>query len=119
MVWTPVSSWLHLRSCQDQVRQPRRSQKTSPQNQENSLRDRSEWHYTPECGSRLNIAEIELFALKRQCLRSRLSDSETVRRKVTAWQTRRNGEPTRIDWRCTAEDARIQLKRLYPVVDAQ
>lgn len=83
------------------------------------IAERIEWHYTPEHGSWLNIAEIELSVLKRQCLRARLPDPETVRSKVTAWQARRNSEPTKIDWRFTAEDARIKLKRLYPVVNVQ
>jgi len=67
------------------------------QNQENTLLERIEWHFTQKHGSWLNIAEIELSALKRQCLRSRLPDIETVRRKVTAWQARRNCEPAKID----------------------
>jgi hypothetical protein len=78
-----------------------------------------EWHYTPEHASWLNIAEIELSVLKRQCLPARLPDIETVRREVTAWQEHRNTHQTSIDWRFTTEDARIKLKRLYPVVNVQ
>lgn len=83
------------------------------------IAERIEWHFTPEHASWLNIAEIELSVLKRQCLRSRLPDIETVRQKVVAWQTRRNDLQTVIDWRFTAEDARIKLKRLYPIVKVQ
>ena len=78
-----------------------------------------EWHYTPEHASWLNIAECELSVLKRQCLNSRLSDMETVEKKVSAWQEQRNQLEATIDWRFTADDARIKLKRLYPVVNVQ
>lgn len=78
-----------------------------------------EWHYTPEHASWLNIAECELSVLKRQCLKGRLADIETVRRKTTAWQDRRNQLQAKVDWRFTAENARIKLKRLYPVVNVQ
>jgi len=78
-----------------------------------------EWHYTPEHGSWLNIAECELSVLKRQCLKARMPDLETVTREVAAWEQRRNHEPVTIDWRFTAADARIKLKRLYPVVKVQ
>lgn len=78
-----------------------------------------EWHYTPEHASWLNIAECELSVLKRQCLKSRLADIETVSRKVAAWEQRRNQAEATIDWRFTTEDARIKLKRLYPIVKVQ
>jgi len=78
-----------------------------------------EWHYTPEHGSWLNIAECELSVLKRQCLKARMPDLETVTREVTAWQAQRNLEQATIDWRFTTADARIKLKRLYPVVNVQ
>lgn len=81
--------------------------------------ERLEWHYTPEHGSWLNIAEIELSILKRQCLRGRMSDIGTVRRQVAAWQAERNEKQPAIDWRFTTDDARIKLKRLYPVVNVQ
>lgn len=77
------------------------------------------WHYTPEHGSWLNIAECELSVLKRQCLKPRLPDIATVEREALAWQDRRNQMRTIIDWRFTTEDARIKLKRLYPVVKVQ
>lgn len=80
---------------------------------------RIEWHYTPEHASWLNIAECELSVLKRQCLKSRLSDIETVTTKATAWQNERNQKQVGIDWRFTTEDARIKLKRLYPIVKVQ
>ena len=78
-----------------------------------------EWHYTPEHGSWLNMAECELSVLKRQCLKGRLPTIEAVAEKVSAWQQRRNQAQVTIDWRFTTEDARIKLKRLYPIVEVQ
>ena len=83
------------------------------------IAERLEWHYTPEHGSWLNVAEIELSVLKRQCLHARLPDTAVVRRRVTAWRARRNQQQAKIDWRFTTADARIKLKRLYSVVKVQ
>ena len=83
------------------------------------IAEKIEWHYTPEHGSWLNIAECELSVLKRQCLRARMPDLETVTKEVAAWEQGRNLEHATIDWRFTAADARIKLKRLYPVVNVQ
>ncbi len=80
------------------------------------LADKLEIHYTPKHGSWLNMAEIELSVLQRQCLDRRLGDRATMEREVAAWVAARNGATTTIDWRFTTEDARITLKRLYPVV---
>jgi len=80
------------------------------------LAQRFEWHYTPEHGSWLNMAECELSVLSRRCLASRMPEIDTVRREVQAWQERRNRTQVTIDWRFTTTDARIKLKHLYPVV---
>lgn len=79
--------------------------------------DRLEFHYTPKHGSWLNIAEIELSHLYRQCLNRRLQDIEMVRRETTAWLTRRNQEAKIVNWRFTLDDARVKLKKLYPVIN--
>jgi len=76
--------------------------------------NRLEIHYTPKHGSWLNMAEIELSVLGRQCLARRIPDQEALRREVTAWVTRRNANGARVDWRFTTDDARIKLRRLYP-----
>jgi DDE superfamily endonuclease len=78
------------------------------------LSQRFEFHYTPKHGSWLNIAEIELSVLSRQCLDRRLPDPETLEREVVAWVHDRNADTTCIDWRFTTADARIKLKHLYP-----
>lgn len=84
------------------------------------LAEKIEWHYTPEHVSWLNIVQCEISVLKRQCLRrSRLPDIQTVSDRVTAWELVRNQHHNCIDWRFTNEDARIKLKRLYPIVNVQ
>jgi hypothetical protein len=82
------------------------------------LADKLEIHYTPTHGSWLNMAEIELSALQRQCLDRRLGNRVTMEREVAAWVAARNAAATTIDWQFTTEDARIKLKRLYPVIHA-
>jgi hypothetical protein len=80
------------------------------------LADRLEIHYTPKHGSWLNVAEIELSALSRQCLNQRIPDLAKLARLVDVWQQQRNARGGKVDWRFTTEDARIKLKRLYPVI---
>ena len=78
------------------------------------LADKLEIHYTPKHGSWLNIAEIELSVLSRQCLDRRVPDFATLAGEVAAWQDRRNAAGAAVDWRFMTADARIKLKRLYP-----
>jgi len=81
------------------------------------LATRLEIHYTPKHGSWLNIAEIELSALTRQCLDRRTPNIETLRRETKAWEHRRNNQQKGVDWRFATEDARMKLKRLYPHIE--
>lgn len=76
---------------------------------------RIEWHYTPEHGSWLNIAEIELSVLQLQCLNRRIPDRETLTTETGAWEQSRNDAHTTVRWHFTTADARIKLRRLYPV----
>jgi hypothetical protein len=76
-----------------------------------------ELHYTPVHGSWLNMAEIELSALARQCLSRRIGTREELEHEVQAWQDRRNSESITVIWRFTTADARIKLKRLYPSLE--
>jgi transposase len=78
------------------------------------LADKLEIHYTPKHGSWLNMAEIELSVLSRQCLDRRVPDFQTLEAEVAAWQERRHEKGAKIEWRFDTEDARIKLKRLYP-----
>jgi hypothetical protein len=73
-------------------------------------------HYTPKHGSWLNIAEIELSALTKQCLDRRIPDAATLRSDTAAWEQERNTKQKGVDWRFTTENARIKLNRLYPQV---
>jgi transposase len=82
------------------------------------LINRFEFHYTPKHGSWLNMAEIELGVLIRQCLTRRIADKATLETEVNAWQTERNAKVVKVDWRFTTADARIKLKHLYPVIHA-
>ena len=83
------------------------------------LAERIEWHYTPKHGSWLNMAEIELSVLARQCLDRRIPDREALTREVAAWEERRDAAGVTADWQFTTADARIRLKRLYPTVEPQ
>ena len=78
------------------------------------LTERFEFHYTPKHGSWLNMAEIELSVLGRQCLNRRLPNAAQLVAEVTAWVAQRNGAAATIDWQFTTADARIKLKHLYP-----
>jgi len=79
--------------------------------------ERLELHYTPKHGSWLNMAEIELSVLSRQCLDQRVPDRPTLEHEVTAWEQCRNQAQATVHWRFTTSDARIKLKRLYPSID--
>ena len=81
------------------------------------IADRIEIHHTPKHGSWLNVAEIELAVLQRQCLRRRLPDRAAAEREVAAWAARRNATGSRVSWHFTTADARTKLRRLYPAFE--
>jgi hypothetical protein len=82
------------------------------------LMARLEVVYTPKHGSWMNIAEIELNVLTRQCLCRRMGEPGTLTAEVGAWETRRNESQTGVDWQFTTADARVKLKRLYPRIQS-
>jgi len=82
------------------------------------LMKRLEVVYTPKHGSWLNMAEIELSVLARQCMGGRVPDKPTLVAAADRWQKDRNTSRETIDWRFTTADARIKLRRLYPTVQA-
>lgn len=90
---------------------------TFPPEQAKMLWDRFEFVYTPKHGSWLNMAEIELNVLIRQCLNRRIPEIETVKSEVAAWQQARNTKNAVINWQFGTKDARRKLKRLYPTLD--
>ena len=75
--------------------------------------EKLEIHYTPKHGSWLNMAEIELRILSRQCMDRRIPDQEMLKTEISAWQEKRNAIARPMEWRFTTEDARIKLKKLY------
>lgn len=85
-----------------------------PAEEAKRLADRLELHFTPVHGSWLNICEIELSVLGRQCLNRRIEDMATITSEVEKWQEQRNNKKATIDWQFTNEKARGKLKRLYP-----
>jgi DDE superfamily endonuclease len=87
-----------------------------PPEEARALCERLEIHPTPKHGSWLNMAEIELSVLARQCLDRRMPDKAYVTAEVAAWEQTRNQTGMTVDWRFTTEDARIKLKKLYPCV---
>lgn len=86
---------------------------TFPAEQARNIARKLEWHYTPEHGSWLNIAEIES-ALSTQCTGRRMASKEVFTRAVKAWETRRNERTVRTVWQFRTEDTRLKLRRLYP-----
>ena len=80
------------------------------------LAQRLEIHHTPKHGSWLNIAEIELSALTRQCLDRRISDLDVLNTELAAWQAATNADQRQVDWQFTTDDARIKLRHLYPSI---
>jgi transposase len=91
--------------------------KVFPAAEARRLAHKLEIHYTPKHGSWLNMAEITLSILARQCLSTRIASIEEVKEQVLTWQNERNQANVTINWRFTTEDARIKLKRLYPVIE--
>jgi hypothetical protein len=87
---------------------------TFPPEEARRLAAKLRLHYTPKHGSWLNMAEIELSVLGRQCLDRRIGDRQTLRQETAAWAGERNQRAARMEWQFTTADARIKLKHLYP-----
>lgn len=88
-----------------------------PPEEARRIANKLEWHYTPEHGSWLNIAEIELSALERQCLGRRFAEVPYLRSECEAWAQDRSERKVKIHWQFTTADARIRLRHLYPVIE--
>ena len=87
-----------------------------PPEQARRIAEKLEWHYTPKHGSWLNMAEIELSVLSRQCLGRRIESAEELEREVGTWQDDRNEREVGVQWRFTTAEARIKLRKLYPTI---
>jgi hypothetical protein len=81
-----------------------------------ALAQRLEIHHTPRHGSWLNIAEIELSCMTKQCLGRRIDDIDTLNRELAAWQAQVNADQRQVDWQFTTADARVKLRHLYPQI---
>lgn len=79
--------------------------------------EKLEIHHTPKHGSWLNMAELEFSHLSRQCLDRRIPDQETLTKEALAWCKKRNEKAVKVNWQFTTEDARIKLKKLYPILE--
>jgi hypothetical protein len=90
--------------------------KAFPPEEARRILDKLDIHYTPKHGSWLNMAEIELSILSRQCLDRRIPDQQTLKKEVTAWQATRNAIRKPMEWRFDKDKARVKLKKLYPTV---
>lgn len=90
---------------------------TFPPDEARRLADKIEIHYTPKHASWLNMAEIEIGILSRQCLSKYLAVKAEIVSSVTAWCSERNKKACRVNWQFTTSDARIKLKKLYPIIE--
>jgi len=81
------------------------------------IADKLEIHYTPKHGSWLDMAEIELGILSRQCLSRRIENMKQLEKEALAWEKNRNAKKEKVDWQFTTADARIKLKKLYPSIE--
>jgi transposase len=96
---------IHTPACLYEAFEPARAR---------AVTERIEWHYTPKHGSWLNMAEIELAALSKQCLGRRIGAQAELEREVSAWEEERNERAVEARWQFTTAKARIKLHRLYP-----
>ena len=88
-----------------------------PPDEARRILNKLEFHYTPKHASWLNMAEIEIGVMNRQCLNRRLDNAEYLRREVAAWEERRNAQQAKIHWTFTIATARVKLKKLYPSIE--
>lgn len=91
--------------------------KAFPPEEARRIARKLEVHYTPKHGSWLDIAEIGINIMTRQCLDRRIPDIESLRMQLKAWSDSYNADPSPVNWQFTAADARIKLRRLYPVIE--
>ena len=112
----PTAHKIRLISDNLNTHKPAALYETFPPCEAKRIWDRFEFIHTPKHGSWLNMAEIELNVLTRQCLNRRIGDLPTMQQEVTAWQNDRNNKEATINWQFTNETARVKLKRLYPTI---
>lgn len=112
----PAAHKIRLISDNLNTHKPAALYETFPPCEAKRIWDRFEFIHTPKHGSWLNMAEIELNVLTRQCLNRRIGDLPTMQQEVIAWQNDRNNKEATIHWQFSNETARVKLKRLYPTI---
>jgi DDE superfamily endonuclease len=115
-VWYPAADRVVLVLDNLSTHTPAALYETFEPGEARRLVERLEIHYTPKHGSWMNMAELELSVLARQCLDRRIPDMGMLRREAAAWEESRNAAAVSVDWQFTTADARVKLKRLYPVL---
>ncbi len=113
-VFFPEASLIHVVLDNLNTHQLHSLYEAFPAEEAHRIARRLQFHFTPKHGSWLNMAEIELSILSRQCLSRRIADKQFLAQEVKAWRIERNHSGSTIDWQFTTKDARIKLKRLYP-----
>ena len=123
----PLADYRHVAVCEHRIRKEWAEQirylltelyPTFPPEETYELAKRLEIHYTLKHWSWLNITEIELNAMTRQCLDRRIDDIHKLEEELSAWESRRNMSQRSVNWHFTTEDARIKLRFLYPKFDS-
>ena len=112
----PKADKIKLVSDNLSTHKPAALYETFPPQEAKRIWDKFEFIHTPKHGSWLNMAEIELNVLMRQCLKRRIDNLQTMKEEVNAWQHDRNSKEATINWQFTNETARVKLKRLYPTI---
>ena len=113
--WFPTSRTICLVLDNLNIHTPASLYQTFEAQEARRILEKLEFHYTPKHGSWLNMVEIELSILVRQCLKRRIPELEVLKQEVSAWERQRNAQCATVDWQFTSTDARARLKRLYPV----
>jgi len=113
-VWYPEAECIRVVQDNLSTHKPAALYEAFPPEEARRILERIEFHYTPKHGSWLNMAEIELNVLGRQCLDRRIGDKDTLTGEVAAWEEQRNQNAATVNWQFATQDARIKLKKLYP-----
>jgi hypothetical protein len=115
--WYPSAECIHVVQDNLNTHKPAALYEAFPPAEARRILQRLEFHYTPKHGSWLNMAEIELNVLNKQCLDRRIPHKQTLLHAVEAWQQDRNRRTATVNWQFTTQDARIKLRNLYPSID--
>jgi hypothetical protein len=115
--WYPNAECIHVVQDNLNTHKPAALYEAFPPAEARRILQRLEFHHTPKHGSWLNMAEIELNVLNKQCLDRRVPHKQTLMNEVEAWHQDRNRRATTVNWQFTTQDARIKLRNLYPSID--